>query len=189
MTIEMRDCRTAWHQYRVANLVSCIATAIGLSQGQIDNITMAALVHDIGKICVPVQILNKPGQLDELELGAIRMHPQAGYVLLERMQVPWAVGQAVLQHHERMDGSGYPSGLSGEYILLESRILALADVVEAMASHRPYRQALGIDGGLEEVVQKKGILYDSQIADVCIELLTAGGFKFESTMKSAHPYE
>jgi HD-GYP domain-containing protein (c-di-GMP phosphodiesterase class II) len=140
---------------------------------------MAGVIHDLGKITVPTDILNKPGRLTEHEFGIIRSHPKVGYDILKTIDFPWPVAQIVLQHHERMDGSGYPQGLSGEKIILEARILAVADVVEAMSSHRPYRPARGIDKALEEISQNKGVLYDPEVVDVCLKLFTQKGFRFE----------
>jgi HD-GYP domain-containing protein (c-di-GMP phosphodiesterase class II) len=142
---------------------------------------MAGLIHDIGKINVPAEILSKPGPLTELEFGLIKMHPQTGHDILSGTieEFPWPMAQIVLQHHERMDGSGYPQGLSGEEIILEARILAVADVVEAMSSYRPYRPALGINKALEEISQNRGVLYDPEVVDACLKLFTEKGFRFE----------
>ncbi|MGA9348089.1 MAG: PAS domain S-box protein [Anaerolineae bacterium] len=178
--IEMRDPYTAGHQRRVTQLVCAVANEMGLPKEQIEGIHMAGLIHDIGKINVPAEILSKPGRLTELEFGLIKMHPQVGHDVLNGViEFPWPVAQMVLQHHERMDGSGYPQGLSGEETILEARILGVADVVEAMASHRPYRSALGIDKALEEISQNKGVLYDPEVVDVCLKLFTEKGFEFE----------
>jgi putative nucleotidyltransferase with HDIG domain len=179
LTVERRDPYTAGHQHRVANLAAAIANEIGLSEEQIDGVRMASVIHDLGKIHVPAEILSRPGRLTENEFSIIKTHPQTGYDILKTEEFPWPVAQIVLQHHERMDGSGYPSSLSGEEILLEARILAVADVVEAMASHRPYRPALGIDKALEEISKNKGVLYDAKVADACLRLFTEKGFKFE----------
>jgi PAS domain S-box-containing protein len=178
--IEMRDPYTAGHQRRVTQLVCAIAKEMGLSDERIEGLRMAGLIHDIGKISVPAEVLSKPGPLSDLEYGLIQAHTQVGYdVLNGTIEFPWPVAQIVLQHHERMDGSGYPQGLSGEEILLEARILAVADVVEAMASHRPYRSALGIEKALEEISQNRGILYDPEVVDACLKLFTEKGFRFE----------
>jgi PAS domain S-box-containing protein len=177
--IEMRDPYTAGHQRRVTQLTCAIAEEMDLSQERIEGLRMAGLIHDIGKITVPAEILSKPSQLTELEFGLIKMHPQIGYDVLKEMDFPWPVAQIVLQHHERMDGSGYPQGLSGEDILLEARILGVADVVEAMASHRPYRPALGVDKALEEISQNRGVLYDPEVVDACLKLFTEKKYKFE----------
>jgi len=178
LTVETRDPYTAGHQKRVAALARSIAEEMGLSKEQTEGIYMAAVIHDIGKICVPAEILSKPGRLTDTELDLIKQHPQVGYNILKEIEFPWPVAQIALKHHESMNGSGYPLGLSGEEIILEARILSVADVVEAMASHRPYRAALGIDKALEEIVQEKGTLYDPQVVDACVTLFTEKGFKF-----------
>jgi PAS domain S-box-containing protein len=178
--VEMRDPYTAGHQRRVTQLACAIAQEMGLPEEQIEGIHMAGQIHDIGKINVPAEILSKPGTLNGLEFGLIKTHPLVGHDILNgSLEFPWPVAQIVLQHHERMDGSGYPQGLSGEEILLEARILAVADVVEAMASHRPYRSARGIDEALEEISRNRGILYDPEVVDACLKLFTEKGFAFE----------
>jgi len=165
---------------RVTALACAIARELGLSEDQIEGLRMAGFVHDIGKIAVPSDILSKPGRLSEIEFALIKVHPQAGYDILGKGKgFPWPIAQIVLQHHERMDGSGYPSGISGEDIIFEARILAVADVVEAMSSHRPYRAAIGIDGALEEISKKRGIWYDPQVVDACIRLFHEKNFKFK----------
>ncbi len=179
LILEKRDPYTAGHQERVAELACAIAEEISLPKDKIEGLYMAGIIHDIGKINVPTEILSKPGRLSEIELSLIQTHPQVGSDILKEMELPGGVSAIVLQHHERMDGSGYPSGLSGDNILLEARILAVADVVEAMASHRPYRPALGIDKALEEISQNKDILYDPKVVDVCLRLFREKGFKFE----------
>jgi putative two-component system response regulator len=177
LTVEMRDPYTAGHQKRVADLASAMARRIGLSRDRIEGIRMAGIVHDLGKISVPAAILNKPGRLTQNEFNLIKDHSQVGYDILKDIEFPWPIAQMVLQHHERMDGSGYPQGLSGEDILLEARMLAVADVVEAMASHRPYRPALGIDKALEEISRNRGVFYDPEVVDTCLALFTEEGFK------------
>jgi putative nucleotidyltransferase with HDIG domain len=179
LILEKRDPYTAGHQERVTKLACAIAKEINLSPDKIERLYMAGILHDIGKINVPTEILSKPGGLSEIEFKLIRTHPQIADDILKKMELPWEVSLIVLQHHERMDGSGYPSGLSGEAILPEARILAVADVVEAMASHRPYRPALGLDKALEEITQNRGKLYDPQVADACIILFKQKGFKLE----------
>ena len=169
-TVEMRDLYTAGHQKRVAHLAVAMAKEMKLSEEQIEGIHLAAVVHDVGKIKIPAEILSKPGRLSEIELSMIKQHPLSGYEILKGIDFPWPIAQIVLQHHERMDGSGYPQGLKGDAILLESRIIAVADVVEAMASHRPYRPALGIDVALKEVSQFRGVKYDAQAVDACVAL-------------------
>jgi len=178
-TVEAKDFYTAGHQRRVANLARAIGTEMGLSEEQIDGIRMAGVIHDIGKISVPAEILIKPVRLNDLEFGLIKAHPQVGYDILKTVDFPWPVAQIVLQHHERIDGSGYPQGLSGEDIMLEARILVVADVVEAMASFRPYRPALGVDKALEEISQNRGILYDPEAVDACLKLFAEKRFKLE----------
>ena len=178
-TVETRDPYTASHQRQVANLARAIATEMGLSKERIEGIRMAAVIHDIGKITVPTDILNKAGELTENEFGIIKCHPKVGYDILKTIEFPWPIAQIILQHHERMDGSGYPQGLSGEEIILEARILAVADVVEAMASFRPYRPSHGLDKALEEISQNKGVLYDAEVVDACLRLFTEKGFKLE----------
>jgi putative two-component system response regulator len=177
-TVEMRDPYTAGHQRRVAALAGAIATQMGLPEDRIDELRMAGIIHDLGKIAVPAEILSKPGRITEAEFNMIKCHPQAGYDILKDIEFPWPIAQIILQHHERMDGSGYPQGLSGDDILMEARILAVADTVEAMASHRPYRPALGIDKALEEISKNKGILYDLEVADACIELFSEKCFEW-----------
>ena len=178
IVVESKDPYTAGHQQRVANLARAIATEMKLSSELIDGIRMSAAIHDIGKISVPSEILSKPGRINEIEFSLIKMHPGIGHEILKSVEFPWPVAKIVLQHHERMNGSGYPDGLSGKDILIEARILAVADVVEAMASHRPYRVALGIDKALEEITKNKGILYDTEVVDACLRLFTEKGFKF-----------
>jgi putative nucleotidyltransferase with HDIG domain len=177
-TLETRDPYTAGHQRRVADLAYAIASEMGLSKDQLIGIRTAGALHDLGKISVPAEILSKPSRLIETEFCLIKRHCQVGYEILQEIGFPWPVARTVLQHHERVDGSGYPQGLSGEDILLEARVLAVADVVEAMASHRPYRPALGMDRALEEVFEKKGKLYDSEVVDACLRLYAKRGFQF-----------
>jgi PAS domain S-box-containing protein/putative nucleotidyltransferase with HDIG domain len=178
-TVEMRDPYTAGHQRRVTILACAIAEQMGLTEERFDGLRLAGLIHDIGKITVPIEILNKPGRISETEFNIIKMHPQAGYNLLKEIEFPWPVAQIVLQHHERLDGSGYPQGLKNGGIMQEAKILAVADVVEAMASHRPYRPSLGIDVALGELTKNKGILYDPEVVDVCQRLFVEQGFKLE----------
>lgn len=177
--VEKRDPYTAGHQRRVALLACSIAREIGWSEKQIEGIRVSALLHDIGKIYVPAEILTKPGVLSEAEMGIIRVHPQAGYDILKMIEFPWPVAPITLQHHERMDGSGYPSGLKSPALILEARILAVADVVEAMCSHRPYRPARGVDEALKEISRNRGILYDGQVVDACLRLFSEKGFAFD----------
>lgn len=170
--LEKRDVYTAGHQRRVAELAGGIARHMGLPAEIVESVELAAHVHDIGKLYVPADILTKPSKLKPMEMGLVKDHPQAGYEILKNVEFPWPIAEIILQHHERLDGSGYPQGLAGEQIRLEARILAVADVVEAMSSHRPYRPALGIDEALEEIRQNKGITYDAEVVDACIKFLT-----------------
>jgi len=179
LTVEARDPYTAGHQRRATNLARAVATEMGLSEEQIDGIRMAGVVHDLGKISVPAGILNKPGRLTKNEFAIIQTHPQVGYDVLKTIEFPWPVAQIVHQHHERIDGSGYPAGLKGEEIMLEARILAVADVVEAMCSHRPYRPAWSIDEALGEIRQNRGVLYDPEVVDACLSLFGDEGFELE----------
>ena len=179
LMVERKDPYTAGHQRRVADLARAIAKEMSLSSEQIEAIRIAGTIHDIGKINIPTEILGKPGRISESEFSIIKSHPKVGYEIIKRIEFPWPVADIVLQHHERMDGSGYPQGLKDDEILLESRILAVADVVEAMSSHRPYRPALGIDIALEEVVKNRGKLYDTEVVDTCLKLFKERGFKFD----------
>jgi PAS domain S-box-containing protein len=179
MTVEARDPYTAGHQAKVSKLARAIAQDMALSNDTIDNIRIAGIIHDIGKISVPSEILSKPGKLSDIEFSIIKNHSQSGYCILEDAELPYPIAEIVLQHHERLDGSGYPQGLKNGQILLESQIIMVADVVEAMASHRPYRPALGIGVALEEIEKNKGIFYDTGVVDVCLKLFREGGFKFE----------
>jgi PAS domain S-box-containing protein/putative nucleotidyltransferase with HDIG domain len=179
LIVESRDPYTAGHQRRVTKLACAIAKEMGFSQNQIDAVRMAAATHDIGKVHVPAEILSKPGKLAEIEASIIKTHPKVGYEILSEIEFPFPVAKIVLQHHERMDGSGYPQGLLGDDILLEARILGVADVVEAMASHRPYRPAIGVDRALEEISNNKGKLYDAGVVDACLRLFAEKGFKLD----------
>lgn len=178
-TIEMRDPYTAGHQRRVAKLACAIAEELHFSRERVDTIRMAGLIHDIGKIGVPSEILSKPSTLRDVELGLIRHHSQTGFDILKDVDFPQPIARIVLQHHERMNGKGYPNGLTKEDILVEARVLAVADVVEAMSSHRPYRPALGIEVALDEISRNKGTLYDSDAVEACIRLFSNGSFTFD----------
>ena len=180
LTVEIRDPYTAGHQQRVSQLTSAIARQMNLSPYQVEGIYMSAILHDIGKISIPAEILTKPGRLTEIEMNMLKTHPEVGYDILKRIDFPWPLAKIVLQHHERLDGSGYPKGLKGDEILLEARIIGVADVVEAMSSHRPYRPALGIDKALEEVSQNRGIFYDPEVVNACLKLFKEKEFEFES---------
>ncbi len=171
LTIEKRDPYTAGHQRRVTKLCRAIATAMEFSWERIQGFRMAAAIHDLGKIRVPAEILSKPGHLTENEFGIIKTHPQIGFDILKGIEFSWPIAQIVFQHHERLDGSGYPQGLCGQDILLEARILAVADVVEAMSSHRPYRPALGLEKAIEEIRHQRGLLYDTDVVDACLKVL------------------
>ena len=177
--VEMRDPYTAGHQSRSANLARAIATEMGLFKDKIDAIRMAGSIHDIGKLAIPAEILSKPTKLSEIEFSLIKEHVRQGYEVLKNIETSTHLAEIVYQHHERIDGSGYPNSLKGEAILVEAAILAVADVVEAMASHRPYRPSLGIEAALNEIEKNRGIFYDKDIADACLRLFREKGFKFE----------
>ena len=176
--LDIRDPFTSGHQRKAVCLATAMAAEMGLPSEQVEGIAVAANLHDIGKINVPSEILSKPGKLSEVEFSLIRTHPQAGYQIIKDIDFPWPVAETVLQHHERLNGSGYPQGLVGDEILMEARILAVADVVEAMSSHRPYRPALGIDEALSEIETNSGILYDAEVVKVCLKLFRQQGFVF-----------
>jgi putative two-component system response regulator len=173
---ERKDPYTAGHQLGVARLARAIALEIGLSIDLVDGLQVAGILHDIGKIAVPSEILAKPGKLDEIEFGLIKKHSMAGFQILRGIDFQWPIAQAVLQHHERIDGSGYPGGFSGNQIMPEARILAVADVVEAMSSHRPYRPARGIELALEEIENGTGRLYDPEVAEATLRLFREKGY-------------
>ncbi len=177
--VEKRETYIAGHHQRVTRLACAIAEEMGLAEERIEGIRVAGTLHDIGRIGVPIEILNKPNRLAEIELAMIKTHPQVGYDLLRTIEFPWPVAPILLQHHERMDGSGYPKGLVGESILLEARILGVADVVEAMTCRRSYRSALGVDKALGEISRNSGVLYDPGVVEACLKLFTEKGFTFE----------
>lgn len=177
-TVEMRDPYTAGREKRVSELTTAIAKELGLADDRIHGLRLAASVHDLGKIRVPAEILAKPGELTNIEFQLIQGHPEAGRDIVKDIRFPWPIADLVWQHHERLDGSGYPRGLKGDEILLEARILAVADVVEAMTSHRPYRPALGIDAALREIERGKGISLDVVAVDTCLKLFREGRFAF-----------
>jgi PAS domain S-box-containing protein/putative nucleotidyltransferase with HDIG domain len=179
-TMETRDPYTTGHQKRVTQLACAIAKEMGLAAWQIDGIRVAGLLHDIGKIAVPTEILSKPGKLSDIEFSMIKAHPKVGFDILKNVEFEWPIARVVVQHHERLDGSGYPYGIRGKDILQEARVLAVADVVEAMSSHRPYRAALGIEKALAEVARGEGTLYDPDVARACAKVFNERGFKFES---------
>lgn len=168
--VEIRDPYTAGHQRRVSEIAAAIAKEMGLPEEIIEGTRVSGMVHDIGKIYVPAEILSKPSHLNEMEYRMIKQHPRLSHEILSSIEFPWPVATIVFQHHERIDGSGYPVGLSGEDIAIEARIIAVADVVEAMASHRPYRPSLGIKQALREISENKGVLYDSRVVDACLRI-------------------
>ena len=178
LAVEMRDPYTSGHQHRVAQLAQAIAEEIDLSADTIEGVYMAASIHDIGKISLPAEILSKPVKLTEIERKMIQAHSKVGYDILNGVDFSWPIAQIVLQHHERMDGSGYPHGLGGEEILTEARIVGVADVVETMASHRPYRPAMGLDKALDEIFKNRGRLYDEKVVNACLTIFNEKGFEF-----------
>ena len=178
-TVEARDPYTAGHQKRVADLARAIAGEMGLAADQREGLRMAGTIHDLGKVSIPAEILSKPTKLSEIEYQLIQVHPQIGYDILKEIEFPWPIAEMVLQHHERMNGSGYPRGLQGEAISIEARILMVADVVEAMASYRPYRPARGIEAALEEIEKNGGTIYDQIVVDACLRLFREKGFQLE----------
>ncbi|MDD2610741.1 MAG: response regulator [Giesbergeria sp.] len=176
-TVELRDPYTAGHQRRVADLASAIARQLQWPPEQIEGLYLASVVHDFGKIRVPTEILCKPGKLKELEFRLVQEHSKTGYDILQSIAFPWPIAQAVYQHHERLDGSGYPQGLRGPDILPEAKVLAVADVVEAMMSHRPYRASLGPEVALQEIETHRGTLYEAEVVDVCVRLFREQGYR------------
>ncbi len=179
VTVEMRDPYTAGHQRRVSKLSAAIAARMGVPESQLEGIRMAGDIHDIGKIYVPAEILSKPGKLTDIEYTIIKTHPQVGYDILKNIEFPWPIAEIVAQHHERLDGSGYPAGLKSGQIHLAAKIITVADVVEAMSSHRPYRPAQGLVKAFEEISRNRGTLYDADIVDACLALFQKEGFAFE----------
>ena len=177
--VEVRDPYTAGHQTKVADLSVAIARELILPEEQVKYLHIAALIHDKGKIYIPSDILNKPGKLRDMEWELIRIHAQGSYDILKNIEFPWPIAQIAWQHHERLDGSGYPGGLGGDQIMLEAKIVAVADVVAAMSSFRPYRPSLGIDKALEEVSNKSGVLYDPAIVDACLKLFRNDNYQLE----------
>lgn len=175
LIVESRDPYTAGHQKRVSYLAHAIAREMNLPPYQLEGIRLAGFVHDLGKVATPAEILTKPGRISGIEFNLIKSHPEVGYEILREIEFPYPIAQIVRQHHERIDGSGYPQGLSDGKILLEARILAVADVVEAIASHRPYRPALGVEKALEEIVRHRGVFYDALAVDACLRLFLKRG--------------
>jgi PAS domain S-box-containing protein/putative nucleotidyltransferase with HDIG domain len=176
--IVARDSYTAGHQKRVANLASAIAAKLNLPLHTIEGIELSALIHDIGKIAVPAEILTKPSKLSDFELAMLRNHVKTGYDILKNINFPWNLGQIIFEHHERVDGSGYPNGLKGDSICEEARIIAVADTVEAISSDRPYRKSKGIEAALEEITMNRGILYDDRVVDACLDVFKEDHFEF-----------
>lgn len=174
--VEMRDPYTAGHQRRVADIAVAIGKELNLPDNQVEGIHLAGIVHDVGKIRVPAEILSKPGRLTVNEFNLIKEHPQTGYDILKSIDYPWTIAEIILQHHERLDGSGYPKGLKNTEILLEAQIIAVADVVESMMSHRPYRAGLGIDVALAEILLNRGSCFNADVVDACIRLFQEQGF-------------
>ncbi len=183
--VETRDPYTAGHQERVSDLAGRIALKLGLSPERCRAVRMAGLVHDVGKTAVPSEILNKPGKLSVLEFEIIKTHAQMSYDILAQIPFPWPIAQMALEHHERINGSGYPQGLKGDHIMLEARILAVADVVEAMTFHRPYKAVLGLDRAIQEIMDGSGTLYDSGVASACVTLFTEDGYTFPLVTRAA----
>lgn len=177
--VETRDPYTAGHQQRVSQLACAIAREMTLPDDVIEGIRVGGILHDVGKVSVPAEILSKPGRITEFEFGIIKGHSQVGYDILKSIEFPWPIAQMVAQHHERLDGTGYPHQLKDDQVILEARILAAADVIEAMASHRPYRAALGIDVALAELTAKSGTHFDPVVVDMCLKLFKEKGFAFE----------
>jgi putative nucleotidyltransferase with HDIG domain len=177
--VELRDPYTAGHQRRVAQIADAIARELGLPEAQIEGINLAAVVHDVGKISVPSEILTKPGRLSDPEFALIKQHPKMGYEILKEIEFPWPIAETVHQHHERIDGSGYPLGLKDDEILIEARILAVADIIEAMASHRPYRAGLGIEKALSEVEQNQGNRFDKKVVEAALLLFREKDFSLQ----------
>jgi HD-GYP domain-containing protein (c-di-GMP phosphodiesterase class II) len=177
-TVEHRDPYISGHQQRVAHLACAIGLEMQWSDDIIEGLRMAGMIHDLGKIAIPTEILSKPARLTDIEFALIKTHPQVGFEILEGIEFPWPVAEITYQHHERMDGTGYPRGLKGDDILPEAKIMAVADVVEAMASHRPYRPGLGIDAALKEIAENKGKFYDPDVANACLEVFKEDEFQF-----------
>jgi putative nucleotidyltransferase with HDIG domain len=187
--VESRDPYTAGHQRRVAELARAISREMGFTEWRQQGMHIMGLLHDVGKMAVPAEILSKPGKISQYEFNIIKNHSRIGFDILDKIEFPWPVAPAILQHHERMNGSGYPGGLQGEQITVEARILAVADVVEAMSSHRPYRAALGLEAALREVQQNSGRLYDPEVVNACLRLLQKNDLAFDQLMTAAAQQE
>jgi HD-GYP domain-containing protein (c-di-GMP phosphodiesterase class II) len=179
-TVEFRAPYTAGHQRRVAQLAEAIAQELGLPEDETQGIYLAATIHDIGDIQIPAEILTRPGSLNSIEREIVQSHPQAGYDILKGIDFSWPIAEMVFQHHERLDGSGYPKGLKGDQILLGAKVIAVADVMEAMSSHRPYRASLGVEAAIAELETHKGQLYEAAVVDACIKLVQEKKFVFQS---------
>jgi putative nucleotidyltransferase with HDIG domain len=179
-TIATRDPYTADHQRKVSQLSSAIAEELGLSAEEIRGVQFGAMIHDIGKISVPAEILNRPGKLSDIEFQMIKAHAAVGTTIIGKIDFPWPIAEIVGEHHERIDGSGYPDGLKGTEISQEARIVAVADVVEAMSSHRPYRPSLGIEAALAEITENRGTSYDADAVDACLRLFAEDRFEFDT---------
>ncbi|MBE0625573.1 MAG: HD domain-containing protein [Burkholderiales bacterium] len=174
---ELRDPYTAGHERRVAEVAVAIGAELGFDKSRLEGLRVAGYLHDVGKMIIPAEILSKPGGLSAIEYSLIKQHAQAGHDVLKVVDFPWPIAGIALQHHERMDGSGYPQGLKGDGILIEARILAVADTIEAMSSHRPYRAALGIAAALAEIERGRAITYDATVVDVCLQLFRENGYR------------
>ena len=185
LTLETRDLYMAGHQHRVSSLAVAIAQEMNMAWEKVEGLRLAGIIHDIGKIATPLEILTKPMRLSKSEFQLIKEHPRVGYELIKDISFPWPVAHIVLQHHERLDGSGYPEGLIGDAILPEARILAVADVIEALCSHRPFRPALGLEKGLEEIRKGRGIRYDARVVDACLKIFRDGRFSFKKEPEAA----
>ena len=178
--VETRDPYSIGHQQRVSQLAAAIAQEMKLPQDRIEGVRFASLVHDVGKVNLPTEIVSKPSKLVEVEFNLIKNHPRVGYEILKKVDFPWPIAEIVFQHQEKIDGSGYPRGLKGNDILIEAKILGVANVVEAMSSYKSYRPALGIEEALAEIVENKNILFDPEVVDICVKLFKEKGFKFKS---------
>ncbi len=178
--VETRDPYSIGHQQRVSKLATAIAQEMKLPQDKIEGIRVASLIHDIGKVNLPTEIISKPSKLIDVEFNLIKNYPKVGYDILKKVDFPWSIAEIVLQHQEKIDGSGYPRGLKGDEICIEAKILGVANVVEAMSSYKSYRPALSIDEALAEISNNKNILFDPEVVDTCIKLFKEKGFKFKS---------
>jgi HD-GYP domain-containing protein (c-di-GMP phosphodiesterase class II) len=179
LAVEMRDPYTSGHQNRVADLACAIARVMGLSEDRIYGLQMASVIHDLGKLTIPGEILCKPGRLSGPEYEMIKTHVQSGYDILKKIDFPWPLADIVIQHHERLDGSGYPCGLTNEEILIEARILSVADVLETIGSHRPYRPSLGMKKAMDELSKNSGRLYDPVVVEACLSLVNEDGYRLK----------